>query len=156
MKKLLLLLMVASVGIAGTATAQKKSKDHHKKYRKYDRRDDDDRNWQNQNGNYNGQYSNNAPRKVRDAFYRDYPNASNVRWTKDRGVWTASFRGGGVFGGSNSVSYRANGQRVGYNDGIYRERDRTATTNYPRRSTNDGRTTDNNNTRIWDKIKKRQ
>lgn len=113
MKKLLLLLMVASVGIAGTATAQKKSKkdcgnDKNKYSKKYDRRNDDryDR-----NGSY-GKYNNNAPRQVRDAFNRDYPNASNVNWTKDRGVWTANFKRSGLFGGNSSVSYRANGQRV--------------------------------------------
>jgi len=114
MKKLLLLLMVASVGIAGTATAQKKSNkkcgnDKNKYSKKYDRRNDD--RYDQRNGSY-GKYSNNAPRPVRDAFYRDYPNASNVSWTKDRGVWTANFKRSGLFGGNSSVSYRANGQRV--------------------------------------------
>lgn len=130
MKKLLLLLMIASFGIAGSVNAQKNSnknwnKKHHKNHDRdddrYDRRDD--RNW-----DYNDRYNNNAPRKVRDAFNRDYPNASNVRWSKDRGVWTASFRRTGLFGGNNTVSYRANGQRTNVynnnnnNNGIFGSR----------------------------------
>lgn len=113
MKKLLLLLMVASVGIAGTATAQKKS---------------------NKNcGNDKNKYSNNAPRQVRDAFNRDYPNASNVSWTKDRGVWTANFKRSGLFGGNSSVSYRANGQRI--NAGNVSIGDRIAGRNQQQRPT---------------------
>ena len=139
MKKLLLLLVAATFGIAGTATAQKKSKKHHddrndKNYgKKYDRHDDDrdDRNWDYNNNNNN---SNNAPRKVRDAFNRDYPNASNVNWTKDRGVWTANFKKSGLFGGRNSVSYRANGQRVGNNDRIARSDSRRNDNDYNRRN----------------------
>lgn len=134
MKKLLLLLMVASVGIAGTATAQKKSNkncgnDKNKYSKKYDRRNDDryDR-----NGSYS-KYSNNAPRQVRDAFNRDYPNASNVSWTKDRGVWTANFKRSGLFGGNSSVSYRANGQRI--NAGNVSIGDRIAGRNQQQRPT---------------------
>ncbi len=134
MKKLLLLLMVASVGIAGTATAQKKSNkncgnDKNKYSKKYDRRNDDryDR-----NGSYS-KYSNNAPRQVRDAFNRDYPDASNVSWTKDRGVWTANFKRSGLFGGNSSVSYRANGQRI--NAGNVSIGDRIAGRNQQQRPT---------------------
>lgn len=134
MKKLLLLLMVASVGIAGTATAQKKSNkncgnDKNKYSKKNDRRNDDryDR-----NGSYS-KYSNNAPRQVRDAFNRDYPNASNVSWTKDRGVWTANFKRSGLFGGNSSVSYRANGQRI--NAGNVSIGDRIAGRNQQQRPT---------------------
>lgn len=134
MKKLLLLLMVASVGISGTATAQKKSNkncgnDKNKYSKKYDRRNDDryDR-----NGSYS-KYSNNAPRQVRDAFNRDYPNASNVSWTKDRGVWTANFKRSGLFGGNSSVSYRANGQRI--NAGNVSIGDRIAGRNQQQRPT---------------------
>ena len=160
MKKLLLLLMVASFGIAGTATAQKNSKkncDNNNKNhsKKYDRNDNDrydndryERNDRNdRNGSYDNKYSTNTPRKVRDAFERDYPNASNVSWTKDRGVWTASFKKGGLFGGTNSVSYQANGQRVGNNNnGVYgrNNNDRTARTNTQQGSS------------IFDKIKNRQ
>lgn len=52
--------------------------------------------------------SKNQPAKVRAAFYRDYPNAVNVRWTKCRGDWTATFANG--FFRSTAV-YHANGQR---------------------------------------------
>ncbi|RYD74789.1 MAG: hypothetical protein EOP53_17630 [Sphingobacteriales bacterium] len=142
MKKLLLLLMVASFGIAGTATAQKNSKKHsgyhkNKHGKKHDRRDDDrdysnrrddDRRYDNDrwDDNYdrrNANYNNNAPRKVRDAFNREYPNANNVTWTKDRGVWTASFKNGGLFGGRRTVSYAANGRKVDNNNMGYGKRE---------------------------------
>ncbi|MBC7936908.1 MAG: hypothetical protein H7Y86_16295 [Rhizobacter sp.] len=139
MKKLLLLLSIASFGIGGTAMGQKKSKkncdNNNKNYsKKYDRNNDDQ---YNRNGSYNNKYTSNAPRKVRDAFERDYPNASNVSWTKERGVWTVSFKRSGLFGGSNSVSYQANGQRVNTNNnGIFgsRDNDRTAKANTQKRS----------------------
>jgi len=134
MKKLLLLLMVASVGIAGTATAQKKSKhwgnDKNKYSKKYDRNDD-------RYDHRNDKYTSNAPRKVRDAFNRDFPNVSDVSWTKDRGIWTASFRKTGLFGGANSISYKANGQRVGNsNNSIFgnRRNDRSAGVNTQKRT----------------------
>jgi hypothetical protein len=53
--------------------------------------------------------SKNQPAKVREAFYRDYPNAGNVVWSKYRGDWTATF-GSGMFGSRTAV-YHANGQR---------------------------------------------
>jgi hypothetical protein len=53
--------------------------------------------------------SNNQPAKVTDAFYRDYPGASNVVWSKYRGDWTATF-GSGLYGTRTAV-YHANGQR---------------------------------------------
>jgi hypothetical protein len=86
-----------------------------------DRRDDQtDRRSDDRNGA--GKYSKNTPRKVGDAFRRDYPNATNVSWTKDRGVWTATF-GGGVLGlGTRTASYKANGQRVGQVDSRTRTR----------------------------------
>lgn len=52
--------------------------------------------------------SKNQPAKVRSSFQRDYPNATNVRWTKCRGDWTATF-GNGVF--SSTAVYHANGER---------------------------------------------
>ncbi|HET6769128.1 MAG TPA: hypothetical protein VFH08_17075 [Chitinophagaceae bacterium] len=52
--------------------------------------------------------SKNQPAKVRAAFQRDYPNASNVRWYKYRGDWTASF-GNGLF--MSTAVYHANGER---------------------------------------------
>ena len=52
--------------------------------------------------------SKNQPAKVRAAFASDYPNASNVSWSKYRGDWTATFNNGLV----RSVAvYHANGQR---------------------------------------------
>ncbi|MFZ9387137.1 MAG: hypothetical protein ACO25B_04590 [Chitinophagaceae bacterium] len=52
--------------------------------------------------------SKNQPAKVRQAFQRDYPNALNVRWTKCRGDWTATFSGG-LF--RSTAVYHANGDR---------------------------------------------
>ena len=52
--------------------------------------------------------SKNQPAKVRDAFSRDYPNATNVRWSKYRGDWTATFNNGLV---TSTAVYHANGQR---------------------------------------------
>lgn len=161
MKKVLLLVMVAAFGIAGTATAQKHSKKncgndknkYSKKYDRNDRRYDDDRNDDryDRNVSYNNNNNGNAPRKVRDAFYRDYPNAQNVRWSKNRGVWTASFKNGGLFGGGNSVSYAANGQRVGNNNNTVLGRNRGY----------DDRTARSNDTRspkqiLKDKLERRQ
>jgi len=52
--------------------------------------------------------SKNQPAKVRSAFAGDYPNATNVSWSKYRGDWTASFNNGAY----RSVAvYHANGQR---------------------------------------------
>ncbi|RYY69281.1 MAG: hypothetical protein EOO13_09980 [Chitinophagaceae bacterium] len=156
MKKLLLLLMVASVGLTADAVAQgrgngngkaKKYKKHQQQNDRYDNgrydndrnddRYDNDRN--NRNDDYGNKYSKNAPRKVTDAFYRDYPNAGNVSWTKDRGVWTANFKRGGIFGGNNRVSYRANGQRIdNYNNNTTARRstqDRNTQTNGQQRPT---------------------
>lgn len=39
-------------------------------------------------------FSKNQPAKVRAAFQRDYPGATNVRWSKYRGDWTATFGNG--------------------------------------------------------------
>ena len=52
--------------------------------------------------------SKNQPAKVRTNFSNDYPNATNVSWSKYRGDWTATFNNGI----SRSVAvYHANGQR---------------------------------------------
>lgn len=52
--------------------------------------------------------SKNQPAKVRSAFASDYPNATNVTWSKYRGDWTATFNNGII----RSVAvYHANGQR---------------------------------------------
>jgi len=52
--------------------------------------------------------SKNQPAKVRGSFQRDYPGAINVRWTKCRGDWTATF-GNGLF--MSTAVYHANGDR---------------------------------------------
>lgn len=52
--------------------------------------------------------SKNQPSKVRAAFQRDYPNASNISWSKYRGDWTATFGNG--FHMSTAL-YHANGER---------------------------------------------
>lgn len=52
--------------------------------------------------------SKNQPAKVRAAFQRDYPNASNVYWSKYRGDWTATFRNGLWM---STAVYHANGDR---------------------------------------------
>lgn len=55
-----------------------------------------------------GKLSKKQPAKVRSSFKQDYPNAMNVRWSKCRGDWTASF-GNGVF--QSTAIYHANGER---------------------------------------------
>ena len=52
--------------------------------------------------------SKNQPAKVRAAFQRDYPNASNVSWSKYRGDWTATF-GSGAY--RSTALYHGNGER---------------------------------------------
>lgn len=136
MKKILLLAAIAT-GLTLTAAAQK-GKGHSKHEKKENKewkkdKDDDryeksdkektgifgnDRHDDDQYGkkgkkkdkNANGKYSKNVPAKVREAFNRDYPNASNVSWTKANGDWTATFNGA-VFG-QKTVTYHANGERV--------------------------------------------
>jgi hypothetical protein len=45
---------------------------------------------------------------VTSAFYRDYPAASNVSWSKYKGDYTATFRNGPW---RSTAVYHANGQR---------------------------------------------
>ena len=52
--------------------------------------------------------SKNQPAKVRSAFAKDYPNATNVSWSKYRGDWTATFTNGVV---TSTAIYHANGER---------------------------------------------
>ncbi len=52
--------------------------------------------------------SKNQPAKVRSAFLRDYPNATNVVWSKYQGDWTATFNNGLL---RTTVVYHANGER---------------------------------------------
>jgi hypothetical protein len=63
----------------------------------------------NSNHDNSGKYSKNLPSKVRSSFNRDYPNATNVSWTKNEGYWTATFPNG-IY--RTSVTYSANGQRT--------------------------------------------
>lgn len=93
MKKIFALLFFASIGI-GVATAQGKVK--YKKKVKEDKEYREDK------------VSKNQPTKVLEAFRRDYPNATNVVWTKYKGDWTASF-GNGIF--RSTAVYHANGER---------------------------------------------
>ena len=154
MKKFLVL--IAAFTLTAGAMAQGNGKGKNKQGNKMEKHRRDDGRVYDQNGNNNdrvyrnggnvnnsGKYTGSAPRKVRDAFSRDYPNASNVSWTKDRGVWTAHFNGGGIFGSGNAVSYRANGQAVG-------------TTNNPVYGRNGERTTQRSGTSVWDKVFRKQ
>lgn len=52
--------------------------------------------------------SKNQPAKVRASFQRDFPNAVNVRWTKCRGDWTATFD---RLPFRSTAVYHANGER---------------------------------------------
>jgi hypothetical protein len=52
--------------------------------------------------------SKNQPAGVRVAFQRDYPNATNVYWSKYRGDWTATFTNGLWM---STAVYHANGNR---------------------------------------------
>ena len=53
-------------------------------------------------------YEINQPKKVTSAFYRDYPGASNVSWSKYKGDYTATFSNGPW---RSTAVYHANGQR---------------------------------------------
>lgn len=136
MKKMLTLVvafsMLSFAGFSqGRGKGNGKAKKPHTSYNKKMDRDDD--RWDDRRDRKDDRYrgkktSKNVPAKVRRSFNRDFPNANNVTWTKDRGYWTAHF-GSGIFGRSNTVTYHANGSRVNSNNGIFRsERDRTVQT----------------------------
>ena len=156
MKKVLLLSIAAAISFGAMAQHNDDHNNGRnqkgKKEKKYEKShgDDDDRNgeWRNendrrdnnnnnnhrqnqdnqrQNNGYDNRNSGNLPRRVSDAFNRDYPNAKNVNWTNDRGIWSATFRRRGLFGGNATVSYRANGQKV--NNYIGQEQRRRTTSN---------------------------
>ena len=152
MKKTITFILAISIGLAGMAQGKSNGKGHAKKSDKhqkhankkstsddgYDRNDDRyDRNDDNQNrrNNNTGKYSKNLPSKVRAAFNNDYPNATNVTWTKSNGHWTATFPNG-IY--RRSVTYAANGQRVNQNGSTSR------------------RSTNNQDGSIWDKILTRE
>ena len=114
MKKILtLVLAFSAISYAGFSQGNGKGKGKAKKHKteqwadRDDRWDDDDR-YESRKGQ---KQSKNAPAKVRAAFNRDYPNATNVTWTKDRGYWTANF-GSGLFARNNTATYKANGTRM--------------------------------------------
>jgi hypothetical protein len=161
MKKIFFIMLAFTCSFGAIAQGNGKGKGHNKQKKSNQERvynnerneSVNDRIFRGDNNNVNtgGKYTNSTPRKVRDAFYRDYPNASNVSWTKDRGVWTARFNGGGIFGGGNSVSYKANGQRLGsYNDNTVYRRDND------RNSGGRTTTTQRSGTSVWDRVIQRR
>ena len=144
MKKILTFIIAITIGVAGIAQGKsngkgqvKKQGKHQKHTKKNDNHDDRyDRDEDNRNRQNNtGKYSKNIPSKVRSAFYNDYPNATDVTWTKSNGHWTATFPNG-IY--RRSVTYAANGQRVNNN------------------GSTSGRSTNTQNGSIWDKILTRQ
>jgi len=91
-------------------TGSDKSKDKEKVDKeKKDLNDHNKKIWEGTSDNGSGSKpSKNQPAKVRSSFQRDYPNATNVYWTKYRGDWTATF-GNGLF--RSTAIYHANGER---------------------------------------------
>lgn len=53
----------------------------------------------------------NIPTKVAEAFYKDYPKATNTVWTKSKGSFTATFKQG-LFKTTSRATYHANGTRI--------------------------------------------
>ncbi len=96
---------------AKTTTSSNKSKGNDKSSKEIkDRTDHEKKIWE---GTYKSaadgpKASKNQPAKVRESFMRDYPNASNVYWSKYRGDWTATFRNGPWM---STAVYHANGDR---------------------------------------------
>jgi len=90
-----------------TTTEESKGKSENKSAKN---KDNNDPIWDGTKDNDGGRpkASKNQPAKVRAAFTKDYPNATNVSWSKYRGDWTASFNSG-VF--RSTAVYHANGQR---------------------------------------------
>ena len=76
---------------------------------KKEKNDHDKKIWEGTSDNGSGEKpSKNQPAKVRSSFQQDYPNATNVYWTKYRGDWTATF-GNGFY--RSTAIYHANGER---------------------------------------------
>lgn len=120
MKKLLILIVSLTIGLSGFAQKHKenkvpKNKGEYKQQVKtggYDDRNKDE--VKNRNVSKNRDYNKdkivkNLPAKVRSSFYRDYPNAGNVSWTKNNGYWIASFPNGLY---RTSATYASNGERI--------------------------------------------
>lgn len=91
-------------------TGLEKSKDKEKADKNKKELDDHNKKiWEGTSDNGSGSKpSKNQPAKVRSSFQRDYPNATNVYWTKYRGDWTATF-GNGLY--RSTAIYHANGER---------------------------------------------
>jgi hypothetical protein len=114
MKKLSLIIALfgLSLGAMAQGNSQGKGKGKNKnknEYGKHGNRDDNE----NEHGTVytpgnSGKSSKNQPKKVQDALYRDYPNASNVIWSKYKGDYTATF-GNGIW--RSTAVYHANGER---------------------------------------------
>lgn len=144
MKKILTFIIAITICVSGMAQGKSKGNGHAKKEGKdqkhvnknesSDDRYDRDEDYRNRESS-TGKYSKNIPSKVRSAFNHDYPNATNVSWTKSNGYWTATFPNG-IY--RRKVTYAANGQRVNSNGSTSR---RSTTTQ-------DGS--------VWDKILTRQ
>jgi hypothetical protein len=140
MKKLFILISAITISISGMSQSNGKGKGHYKNkadkhVNKKSHDSDDDYNRRKGNSSY----TKGIPSKVRAAFQRDFPNATNVAWTKDRGNWTARF-GNGIF--RHNVTYHANGQRI------------DATTARRRSRTQDQ--TQSSDGSVWDRILTRQ
>jgi uncharacterized protein YxeA len=95
----------------GKSAAVDKIKDKEKTDKeKKEKADHDNKIWEgtSDKGGAGPKASKNQPAKVREAFQRDYSNATNVYWTKYRGDWTATF-GNGIW--RSTAVYHANGER---------------------------------------------
>ncbi|MEJ7611730.1 MAG: hypothetical protein WKF88_11175 [Ferruginibacter sp.] len=133
MKKLFLFAAVAFLSVNAIAQGKSKGKGHgngkekskmHKEHNddddrensgKYEQRKKDKetaeqrRQRETVNGrNQTGKMSKNQPKKVQAALLRDYPNATNIVWSKYKGDYTATFNNG-VF--RSTAVYHANGAR---------------------------------------------
>lgn len=119
MKQLLIFLFTFTLSI--TVSAQGKSKGNNKPQNITNKNNDKDKDTKERTDHekkiWEGTYTNtndgpkpskNQPAKVRAAFQRDYPNASNFYWSKYRGDWTATFRNGLWM---STAVYHANGDR---------------------------------------------
>ncbi len=95
-------------GSQGNSDKQKDKEKEKEKQEKAKNDDHDKKVWDGVGDNSCMKPSKNQPAKVRAAFQRDYPNAVNVRWTKCRGDWTATFNGA-IF--RSTAVYHANGER---------------------------------------------
>ena len=149
MKKLLILIASTAIGLSGFAQKHKEKKEHKNKDNyhnqqsrsgSYDDNHEDDekpRKTGKYDDNNKGKVAKNIPSKVRSSFYRDYPNAGNVSWTKNNGYWIASFPNG-VY--RTSATYASNGSRIN-----------GASTRSTRRTYSNSQ-----NGSIWDKILSKQ